>query len=404
MDLSFLLGGGGGVRLPDPVQQYGSAMSLAQLARQNRIGSMAEEEQSRLLSEQDAYRKALPALLAGNFSPEAVLAAVQNGAGTMAVSEADKRRKAAADEDKTRAETADKRAAAVAKTFDHLGGVAFAEAKAPDKLSLSRVNSIAERFGVPLPSFSGDPNDPAAVQGYLKSIATAGFAVKDQVHAAATDRAFDAGEVERMWRRQFDTGKQADTVEHQRNTEALTRRGQDVSASTARRGQDLLSDRAREANDIAAKAVPAATLREMAQNEVTLSKIDAALGSIKANPDALGLMNYMPDAIRQRQDPKGVETRAMVADLAGQKIHDRAGASQTVMEVARLRPYIPNQEDNPETATKKLHMLRREYQQLQHELASGKSLAEVVRARGGASGSFDGPADSDGGWSAKRLP
>ena len=58
---------------------------------------------------------------------------------------------------------------------------------------------------------------------------------------------------------------------------------------------------------------PAAMAEKLAQNSVTLGKIDKAIELVESNPGALGVKNYAPDAIVQRVDPKGVPTRAMVA-------------------------------------------------------------------------------------------
>lgn len=213
LDLSFLLGGGGGVQLPDPVRSYGSALSLAQLARQNRLGDVAEREATRKLEEDDAYRAALPALLQAGFSREAVLQAIQADPriGQRAVTEADARQKSEADLGKTRAATFKDSVEAKSKAMDDIAAIANAEASKPNP-SLSRVRRVAEFYGVPLPPVSGD--DPESLRGYIQSLADAGISVKDQIAVKQKDRDFTAGEVEKMWRREFDTGKQAETGRH----------------------------------------------------------------------------------------------------------------------------------------------------------------------------------------------
>jgi hypothetical protein len=124
--------------------------------------------------------------------------------------------------------------------------------------------------------------------------------------------------------------------------------------------------------------LPASTREKMAQNNVTLAKIDRAIEEATTRPESFGAMNYIPDAVRQRTDPEGVAARALVADIAGQKIHDRSGAAVTVGEMERLRPYIPAATDNPETVRKKLEMFRQEYSRVQEELAAGRSVAELM--------------------------
>lgn len=125
--------------------------------------------------------------------------------------------------------------------------------------------------------------------------------------------------------------------------------------------------------------LPASIREKMAQNNVTLTKLDNAIAALESNPDAVGLKNYLPDAAVQRFDPKGVEARAMIADIAGQKIHDRSGAAVTIGEMERLKAYIPNIKDAPDAVAKKLGLLRNEYAQVQEELAAGRSVAELVK-------------------------
>jgi hypothetical protein len=129
---------------------------------------------------------------------------------------------------------------------------------------------------------------------------------------------------------------------------------------------------------------PASIKTQIASNNVTLNKIGRALQAAEGSPDAFGLKNYLPDAAVQRYDEEGVEPRALVADIAGQKIHDRSGAAVTVGEAERLRPYIPNNTDDPQTVVKKLKLLQREYVLMQAELTGGKLLAEMTPSRAAA--------------------
>ena len=133
--------------------------------------------------------------------------------------------------------------------------------------------------------------------------------------------------------------------------------------------------------------MPATIKEKVALNNVTLGKIDAGLNALDAYPGAFGLANLAGDTVRQRTDPKGVMARAAIADIAGQKIHDRSGGNVTIGEAKRLEPYVPNVTDKPETVKIKLQGLRREYAAMQQELAGGKSISEVAGAvRGGAGG------------------
>jgi hypothetical protein len=92
------------------------------------------------------------------------------------------------------------------------------------------------------------------------------------------------------------------------------------------------------------------------ENQQNISKIRRAVAEIDKSPDSLGPINMLPgaDAIRQYTDPEGVEARAGVADIGSLVMHDRSGASVTVSESPRLRPFIPSASDKPEVAKKKL--------------------------------------------------
>lgn len=127
-----------------------------------------------------------------------------------------------------------------------------------------------------------------------------------------------------------------------------------------------------------AKETPAAIKQKMAENEVTLNKIDRALTLVDEKPKSLGMQNVFGDTVMQRFDPGGVEVRAMVADIGGQKIHDRSGASVTVSEAPRLTPFVPSATDNAETVKKKLGLFRQEYASMQQALQSGATIQQAA--------------------------
>lgn len=112
-----------------------------------------------------------------------------------------------------------------------------------------------------------------------------------------------------------------------------------------------------------------ATIRKaVAANQEQLSVLDDALKELDAYPDAVGLKrglgDFAPfagnfgDAVNQRQDPKGVDARASIANIGSMILHDRSGAAITVSEFPRLAPFIPRISDNPETIKKKLIKLK----------------------------------------------
>lgn len=122
------------------------------------------------------------------------------------------------------------------------------------------------------------------------------------------------------------------------------------------------------------QAVPATATTAIMENRKALSTIDEAISEVQKKPDALGVPNYLGDAIRQRTDPGGVPARSKVAQVGGIRLHDLSGAAVTATELKRLQPYIPSATDSPEAAVKKLQTLRKEYADMisQQEAAYGK--------------------------------
>lgn len=127
------------------------------------------------------------------------------------------------------------------------------------------------------------------------------------------------------------------------------------------------------------RETPAALRAKLAENDVSLGKIDQALAAVQAYPQALGLQNVLGDTVQQRLDPKGVDVRALVTDIGSQKLHDRSGAVLTAAEMPRLRPFIPGVNDTPETVKKKLTLFRREYADMQRAINSGATLQQAAR-------------------------
>lgn len=66
-------------------------------------------------------------------------------------------------------------------------------------------------------------------------------------------------------------------------------------------------------------------------------------------------------------DSKGTVTRAMVSAIGNTKLHDLSGATVTVGEEARFKPYIPAVGDSYQTALFKLAGFRQEYMRAQKE-------------------------------------
>jgi hypothetical protein len=110
------------------------------------------------------------------------------------------------------------------------------------------------------------------------------------------------------------------------------------------------------------KPLPATAAQKIADNEQNLRRAQQALdlmegkkvGVMEGDQNATGLKGFLPDAVLQRVDPKGVDARAAIGDLGSLVIHDRSGAAVTASEFPRLQPFIPSPKDDPETVKKKL--------------------------------------------------
>jgi len=123
------------------------------------------------------------------------------------------------------------------------------------------------------------------------------------------------------------------------------------------------------------KALPVSAAQKIFENQQNLRRAEQALillqgkavGGMQGSKTAIGLKGYMPEAILQRTDPSGIETRAAIADLGSMIIHDRSGAAVTAAEYPRLRPFIPLVTDDAEAAKKKLMRFTGEYRKVVQE-------------------------------------
>lgn len=138
------------------------------------------------------------------------------------------------------------------------------------------------------------------------------------------------------------------------------------------------------------KALPASAANGLLENHRNLQRATDALtllnggnvGKAVGDPDATGMKGILPNALLQRIDPKGVDTRAAIADLGSLVVHDRSGAAVTAAEFPRLAPFIPTASDSPEAARKKLQNFQRVYQNTNDDArgfyqASGYNVPEL---------------------------
>lgn len=122
------------------------------------------------------------------------------------------------------------------------------------------------------------------------------------------------------------------------------------------------------------RPMPSSAANGLLSNQANLRRAEQALallngedlpGGIKGDQDATGWKNaILPNLVLNRVDPKGVDTRAAIADLGSLTIHDRSGAAVTAAEFPRLQPFVPTASDDPATARKKLKQFVENYRAL----------------------------------------
>jgi len=106
------------------------------------------------------------------------------------------------------------------------------------------------------------------------------------------------------------------------------------------------------------RPIPETINKALTGNVSSLSQIDKAIDAATNNPNAIGLKGNMPQAILNRTDPQGVETRALITDIGSAIVHDRSGAAVAASERPGLVPFIPQATDDAATAIKKLKQLK----------------------------------------------
>jgi hypothetical protein len=427
-----------GVQVPDPVKQYATALSLGDLARRGEAQDLQLRAARKAQDAQDAYDAAAPELVRRNFSTDAVVDMVTANprAAGIILKESDARRKAALDQEKTGAETDKVKAETRKLDLAVVGGMAqsiLSNERAGPR-DLQTLASQMQRMGIDPRAFGDPSQDP---QAWLRGVAGSSIDAAKQIELAQA------------------AGRDAETARHNRTEETLTG-NRDANTAAYQQGQlgvargNLGVAQAREAREsaqakqadmsqpfevtvngkpslvqqdkrtgllydvntgksvnggVAPKStdLPGSIVEKLAQNNVTLTQIDRAMQMVDQHPQAFGMANLAGDAVRQRDipligDPEGVDARAIVANIAGQKIHDRSGAAVTIGEMERLKPYIPNVTDNAETVKKKLTLFRQEYAQVQQELAQGRSLASMIVGGRGSS-----PSSATGSWGGGPL-
>lgn len=162
------------------------------------------------------------------------------------------------------------------------------------------------------------------------------------------------------------------------------------------------------------KPADATTTRELAAGSVASDRIGRAIEAATAAPQAFGPQNVFAnlgsfghgDEVMQYIDPKGIDARALVANVGSQVFHDRSGANVTMSEAPRLKPFIPSVNDKPEIVVKKLRLLQQEVDLMNTELARGSSIAQAAseKARKNrAPLSSSGPDTTPNGYKVEKI-
>jgi hypothetical protein len=152
----------------------------------------------------------------------------------------------------------------------------------------------------------------------------------------------------------------------------------DTAAAAQQNQKDIAAMKYDATKDKPPKPLPAAQAQAWINNQVSMRKVDAALGDLQDETgnikdsahQHMGLKYAVPgmERVGQSTDPEGVPMRARIADIGSLKIHDRSGAAVTASESPRLRPFIPTAYDSPQAARDKLVNFRKEYGLMQQEI------------------------------------
>jgi hypothetical protein len=118
--------------------------------------------------------------------------------------------------------------------------------------------------------------------------------------------------------------------------------------------------------------IPASENEKIGTNVAIIDKIDKALGIYAGMPGSAPTSGrfaswlarnggQVGDLIAQEIDPKGVNARAIIADINSQIMLARSGAAVTDQEAKRLIALLPSASDKPEVIREKLAEVRETY-------------------------------------------
>jgi hypothetical protein len=136
------------------------------------------------------------------------------------------------------------------------------------------------------------------------------------------------------------------------------------------------------------KVAPMGVMQDIGANDTLYGLAAQAIELVQANPDAVGVSGYMPNALRAfgtgaegpnwlgktaaallpgveegAFTPGATELNAIISDLMSRQLLQRSGAAVTVSEFARIRPYVPRAKDTPNVLLTKLENIARVIQE-----------------------------------------
>jgi hypothetical protein len=90
------------------------------------------------------------------------------------------------------------------------------------------------------------------------------------------------------------------------------------------------------------RRLPAAAQKKLSQSEEAISQVQALRDMVVEYPNAVGLKNYAPGMIVDRQDPKGAMVRAQIELIAGEIRNARFGGQLTAQEAQLAMRALPD--------------------------------------------------------------
>jgi hypothetical protein len=376
-----------GVNLPDPVETYANTLNLSNLARAGRLGKMKEDDIVRQQAAMDALNKVLPDVVAANYSPESINAAIRSApeSGGVLLDMLDKKRKSDVEARKGNADAFDKETTARLKLAERFSNEALWLSEKKD-LKPEHVAEYMKKVAgaglqdviTPIP-FEQWTNPEGARQG----LAQAGqlfYDAKDRIanveknRGALVDEGNRAATLQQTITRDTQNNQVARgnlgvaQAREKREAEA----GKAGSVQTAADGSMYVVDpRAASARPVIGPngqplnmgaKVSEAQKKALLDIDQQLAVVSGALEAARGTPSAFGMTRGMatkagdiPETIAGAMSlDQEQQARSYVFNVVSKVINERAGAAQSAQELARLRLFLPAEMDNAKQIENKL--------------------------------------------------